>query len=103
MTGKITRFVDLWEMLWERDEDSPTTTDELLHGGGEWIDRHLQEWPTVLYQVEGDERWYLGTVTFVLEEATPEFVKDQLEQLAEMEAEDGAEAEEEGEAEDEEW
>jgi len=91
MTGQITRLIDLGDAL----VSLPATTQDLLDAAGVLLE-HALGWdePRVLYQVEGDERWYVGHVTFQLEEANPELVREVLERQAEDEADENETADE---------
>lgn len=54
-----------------------STVQDLLNAGGSLIDGCMDP-PIVLFQVEGDTRYWVATIEMVIAEANPEFVKDSL-------------------------
>lgn len=62
------------------DDLGPVATlGDVLNAGSNWLRRHVFDEPDVVFQVEGDSRWYEATPLFVLEEADPEWVRELLE------------------------
>ncbi len=55
------------------------TVTGLIEAGGALIDRCMEA-PFVLVQVEGDPRWWAGTVEFLIWEANADTVKEALDQ-----------------------
>lgn len=67
-----------------RDDDfvgAPSTLAEMIAEAGNAIDANMEP-PIVLFEGE-DGKFYVGTVEFVVSEANPELVKEELESLAE--------------------
>src|SRR5437764_559524 len=64
-------------LLRRGDDLGPVTTvGDILNAGSNWLRRHVFDDPDVFFQVEGDDRWYEATALFVMEEASPDLVRE---------------------------
>ena len=71
------------------------TVGHVLNAGSNWLRRHVFDDPDVVFQVEGDDRWFEATTLFVMEEADPDVVGDLFEDEQEIERQSAPSVEDE--------